>query len=108
MILDIPLWGIENRDMPKGVPKNKTTKNAILHRMKIASGHLRKVIEMVDNDKYCIDVIDQIVAVQSALGEVNKVILKNHLQSCVADAFEKGETTEAVDEVMKVMGKMSK
>lgn len=94
--------------MPKGIPKDKTSKKAILHRLKIANGHLKKIVEMVDNDKYCIDVINQIVAVQSALTEVNKVILKNHLQGCVVDSFEKGRTEEAVDEVMKVMSKMSK
>lgn len=81
------------------------TKERIIHRMKIASGHLKKVIEMVEQDVYCIDVIHQSQAVQRALKEADTVILENHLNTCVVDAIAKGNQKEAIDEVMNVFKK---
>ncbi len=80
-------------------------KQAILHRLKIASGHLDKVISMVEQDDYCIDVIHQSLAVQAALRETDHVILKNHMETCVADAIKKGNSNEVINEVMKVVEK---
>ncbi len=91
--------------MPKGVPRDKSTKRKVLHRLKIARGHLDKVIRMVEKGDYCIDVIHQSLAVSSSLEEINKVILKDHLLTCVAHEIKKGNTKEVVDEVMKVMDK---
>ena len=66
-------------------PKNP--KERILHRLKIARGHLDKVISMVEKDEYCIDVLHQSTAVQRALSETDDVVLENHLQTCAADAI---------------------
>ena len=84
-------------------PKN--TKERILHRLKIAQGHLKKVVEMVDNDEYCIDVIHQTQAIQNALKEVDNVILENHLKGCVTDSIRSGKQDEAVAEVMNIFRK---
>ncbi len=83
----------------------KDTQERILHRLKIARGHLDKVISMVENDEYCIDVLHQSQAVQSALKQTDAVILENHLKSCVADSFKRGNREEAVKEVMEVFEK---
>lgn len=83
----------------------KDTKERILHRLKIANGHLRKVIEMVEEDKYCIDVIHQSQAVQSALKEADSLTLENHLKTCVVDHIKNGEAKESVEEIMKVFRK---
>lgn len=91
--------------MPKGVPRNPSVQQSILHRLKITAGHLDRVIKMVEDGHYCIDVIHQSLAVQAALRQTDQVILKNHLETCVADAVRKGEATEVIDEVMKVMEK---
>lgn len=85
--------------------KPKDTKDRILHRLKIAQGHLRKVTEMVENDEYCMNVITQSTAVQQALKEVNAILLENHLKDCVVDAIKDGRTDEAVSEVMTVFKK---
>lgn len=79
--------------------------NNIPHRLKIARGHLNKVIKMVDSDEYCIDIIHQSLAVQAALKKIDEVILENHLKTCVAKAIAEGRTNEVVAEVMKVMDK---
>lgn len=74
----------------------------ILHRFKIAHGHLAKVIKMVEDGTYCIDVINQSQAVQQALKEVDGLILENHLKTCAADAVKNGKGDEAIQEVMSV------
>lgn len=84
----------------------KDTQERILHRLKIANGHLEKVIKMVEEDCYCIDVLHQSQAIQKALKETDNVILENHLKTCVADAIGKGKRKEAVAEVMQVFKKM--
>jgi len=78
-------------------------KRSLLHRLKITRGHLNKVIEMVENDQYCIDVIHQSMAIQSALKTTNQVLLKNHLETCVTDAIKQGNAEEVIGEVMKVV-----
>lgn len=83
----------------------KDTKERILHRMQIAQGHLRKVLDMVENGQYCIDVIHQSQAVQRALQEADSVILENHLKTCASDAIKKGKGKEAVAEIMNVFNK---
>ena len=65
-----------------------------LHRLKIIEGHLRAVIRMVEEDKYCIDVIRQIQAIDSALSKVSTQILENHLNSCVTDAIQGNDPKE--------------
>lgn len=91
--------------MPKGVPRNNTTQHQILQRLKIANGHLNRVISMVESDAYCIDIIHQSMAIQSALRKLDQVILRNHLETCVADAIAQGKKDEVLDEVMKVVEK---
>lgn len=103
-ILDIsPLWGYNISNMYR--PKN--TQERILHRLKIAQGHLKKVLKMVEEDCYCIDVLYQSQAVQKALKEIDNLMLENHLQTCASDAIGKGKKDEAIVEVMEVFKRMS-
>lgn len=83
----------------------KDTQERILHRLKIAKGHLEKVIKMAESDTYCIDVLHQSQAVQAALKETDSVILENHLKTCVADSISKGNKEEAIREIMDVFKK---
>ncbi|MBI4080230.1 MAG: metal-sensitive transcriptional regulator [Candidatus Levybacteria bacterium] len=83
----------------------KDTQERIVHRLKIARGHLEKVIRMAEEQEYCIDVLHQSQAVQKALKETDSVILENHLKTCASDAIRKGETEKAVHEVMEVFKK---
>lgn len=83
----------------------KDTQERITHRLKIARGQLEKVIKMVEDDTYCIDVLHQSQAVQRALKEVDNLMLENHLRCCAADAIGKGRKDEAIKEVMEVFKK---
>jgi DNA-binding FrmR family transcriptional regulator len=73
--------------------------NAI-RRLKTIEGHLRGVIRMVEEDSYCIDVIRQIQAVESALNKVSTQILANHLDSCVTIAIQ-GNNQKERERVLK-------
>lgn len=83
----------------------KDTQERILHRLKIARGHLHKVIKMLESDQYCIDVIHQSQAVQKALKETDNLMLENHLRKCAADAISQGKKDKAIAEVMNVFKK---
>lgn len=83
----------------------KDTKERIEHRLKIARGHLDRVIKMVGEDAYCIDVMHQLQAIESGLSETGNVLLENHLRSCVADAIKDGRAQESIEEIMQVFKK---
>lgn len=85
-------------------PKN--TQERILHRLKITQGHLKKVIKMVEEDCYCIDVLHQSQAIQKALKETDNLMLENHLKTCATDAISRGKKDESIAEVMQVFKKM--
>lgn len=80
-------------------------KTNILHRLKIAKGHLEKVMRMVEGDEYCIDVVHQLLAIQSAIKKIDEIVLENHLKTCVSDSIKKGDSDEAIKEVMEVLKK---
>lgn len=71
-----------------------------IKRLKTIEGHLGGIIRMVGDDAYCIDVIRQIQAVQSALNKVSTGILENHLNSCVTTAI-KGDNPKERERVLK-------
>jgi CsoR family transcriptional regulator, copper-sensing transcriptional repressor len=71
-----------------------------LRRLKTIEGHLHGVIRMVEEDSYCIDVIRQIQAVQSALNKVSTQILSSHLDSCVTTAIQ-GNNPKERERVLK-------
>ena len=85
----------------------KDTQERIIHRLKIAKGHLEKVIKMVEADDYCIDVMHQMQAIESGLKETGTVLLENHLKTCVSDAMSKGKKEQAIKEVIEVFKKRS-
>jgi DNA-binding FrmR family transcriptional regulator len=66
----------------------------IIKRLKSVEGHIRGIQRMVEEDKYCIDVIKQILAVKSAVDKVSAMILKSHLESCVTKAIKSNKQPE--------------
>lgn len=70
-----------------------------LRRLKTVEGHIRGIQRMVDEDAYCIDVIRQIQAVQSALNKISKMILEEHLNSCLISAV-RGEDPDERERVL--------
>lgn len=83
----------------------KDTQERILHRLRIIQGHLKKIIGMVENDEYCIDILHQSQAVQKALKEADNVLLENHLRTCLSSALSGGQRNKAISEVIEVFQK---
>lgn len=69
-------------------------------RLRSARGHLDGVIRMVEEDRYCIDVLHQIAAVQGGLDRVRRDILEAHLRGCVPEAVAEGRVDDVVDELL--------
>jgi len=69
-------------------------------RLRSARGHLDGVIRMVDEDRYCIDVLHQLSAVQGALDRVRRDILEAHLRGCVPEAVAEDRVDDVVDELL--------
>ena len=72
--------------------------------LSIAKGQLDGIIKMIDEDRYCLDVSDQLMATRALLKKTNNLILKNHIDNCVKDAIKQGNE-EKIDEVIKALEK---
>jgi DNA-binding FrmR family transcriptional regulator len=83
----------------------KSNKKDIIKRLKTARGHLRRVIKMVEEDKYCIDILQQSLAVQAALRRADEVILADHLTHCVKDALSDKKKDKQLKEILEVFKK---
>ena len=86
-------------------PMDHTADERIVRRLKSVEGHVRGVQRMVEDGVYCIDVVNQIVAIQSALKKVSAMVLDAHLHSCVTDAMrdpDEGKRQKVLGELMQV------
>lgn len=76
---------------------------SVVNRLKTARGHLDAVIRMVDDDTYCPEIMKQLSAVQGSLERASRIVLQNHLETCVAAAMVAGRTDEIVEELMEAL-----
>ena len=84
---------------------NNEATTDILNRLKSIAGHVQGIERMVENDDYCIDIVNQILAVQRALQKVNGLVLDRHLHTCVTTAIRGDDPKErerVIDEIMGV------
>lgn len=72
-------------------------------RLKIVAGHLESVRRMVDEERYCVDVMKQVAAVQASLEQVQQVLLRNHLSTCVTEAIKAGSGEPLIDELITAL-----
>ena len=82
-------------------------RQAGVHRIARATGHLNAVKKMVEDDRDCSEVLIQLAAVQSALNSVSRIILKDHIEHCIVDAVEENDS-EAIDRLNKAIDQMIK
>jgi CsoR family transcriptional regulator, copper-sensing transcriptional repressor len=76
----------------------------ILNRLKSVDGHIRGVMRMVEDNAYCIDVMNQNLAVQRALEKVNRLILEHHLETCVTTAIQGDDPAERERVIGEILG----
>lgn len=79
----------------------------MLNRLSRIEGQVRGLKRMVDEDAYCIDILTQVSAVSAALNSFNKVLLAEHIKTCVTEDIKSGNE-ETVDELVKVLQKLMK
>lgn len=87
--------------------RSQKMKSSLISRLNRIEGQVRGIKGMIDKDIYCDDVLNQIAAVQSAMKSVSRLLLENHMKSCVANRLQSGET-EVLDELLLTIGKMMK
>ena len=76
--------------------------------LKTARGQLDGILAMVEENRYCMDISNQILATQSILSKVNREILKAHMNGCVKDAVESGNAEEKIEEITALLEKLSR
>lgn len=99
---------MERRDEEQrhAVALDAKTKMRALQGLKRIEGQVRGLQRMVEDERYCADVLTQISAVHEALRRVGRLLMRNHLEHCVTDALRSGSdsaATEAYDEVLDLM-----
>lgn len=82
-----------------------TPRQDVVRRLKIAQGHVGKIIEMVEDGVYCIDIMQQTSAVRSAIKKAEEVLLMNHLNNCVVNAIKNNGKDKAIKELIQVFRK---
>ena len=82
-------------------------KKKAIRRLKIVEGQVRGLQRMVEEEKYCIDIINQSLAIKEALSSVEDLILENHLSTHVVEQMKSGKEAKAIKEILSVY-KMSK
>lgn len=84
---------------------NNDQKQALVS-LKTSKGQIEATIKMLEEGRYCVDVSNQIMAAQSLLKKANLLILKQHMNHCVTEAFENDKGNEKIDEVMELLSKV--
>lgn len=89
-------------------PRTDEEKEKMLKRLKRIEGQVRGIQKMIEEDRYCVDILIQISAIESALKQVGFSVTERHMNHCVSDAIKKGEGAESIDELMKVLRQFGK
>ncbi|MDD3957965.1 MAG: metal-sensing transcriptional repressor [Candidatus Izemoplasmatales bacterium] len=83
----------------------KADRNEVVKRLKLAKGQMEGIIKMVDDDRYCIDISQQLLATIALLKNANKIILTAHLKQCVAEVVD-DEGKKKIEEIVEILGKI--
>lgn len=97
----------EEEENVKYKHRDKQEKKALMTRLNRIEGQVRGVKAMVEQDRYCVDILTQVSAIQAALNGFNKELLARHIKTCVSEDIQKGNE-EAVDELCELLKKMMK
>ena len=95
------------RDHPTQ-PRSQDEKQKVINRLKRIEGQVRGIEKMVEEDRYCVDILVQMSAIQSALKNVGFSVTERHIHHCVSDAIKQGEGEDTIEELMSVLKQFSK
>jgi DNA-binding FrmR family transcriptional regulator len=88
------------------VPGYTMQKQQLQTRLRRIEGQVRGVARMIDQDKYCVDVVTQVAAIQAALDKVSLGLLDGHIRGCVREEIQSGGGDAKVDELLQVMDRV--
>lgn len=88
--------------------RNLTEQKDLMTRLNRIEGQVRGLKAMLEDERYCVDILTQVSAVQAALNGFSRVLLSNHIKTCVVDQIEAGNAEETVEELCKTIQKMMK
>jgi len=83
-------------------PVSTTTKPEVLRRLSYIDGHLQGVRRMIEDDKYCVDVLKQTYAIRRAIEKLEALILEKHLHGCVVAGIREGREDAVVGELVEL------
>ncbi|MBP2015077.1 metal-sensing transcriptional repressor [Anaerococcus degeneri] len=89
----------------------KADKDKTIRKLKTVSGQIDGLIKMIEDDRYCIDISNQVMASISILKNINKDVLRGHLEHCVYDSLKQKnekDIKEKIDEIEKIIDKLNK
>ena len=89
----------------------KADKNKTIRKLKTVSGQIDGLIKMIEDDRYCIDISNQVMASISILKSINKDVLRGHLEHCVYDSLKQEneeDIKEKIEEIEKIIDKLNK
>ena len=86
----------------------KAEKETVVRLLKTARGQLDGILRMVEEDRYCLDISQQLMAAVAMLNRVNKEVLSAHLKHCVQQAQSEQDRNEKIDEFITTLGKLMK
>ena len=81
--------------------------NSVLRKLKIARGQLEGIIRMVEEDRYCVDISNQLLATQSLLKTINQEVVKAHIEGCVRDALQTDRIDPKLEEALALLNRMT-
>lgn len=87
---------------------NEKEKKEMKTRLKKISGQVNGIDKMIEEGRYCVDVLQQITAARSAMNQVALLILESHTRSCVVNAIKEDRSEEAIEELLEVVRKFTK
>lgn len=86
----------------------KADKKSVSHKIKIARGQLDAILNMIEEDQYCVDISNQLLAAEALLKSANQQIMQAHIRCCVSEALKTDEPNEKLEEALKLLEKMAK
>ena len=89
-------------------PRTEEEKQQLQNRLKRIEGQIRGIQKMVGEDRYCVDILIQLSAIQAALKKVGYTLLERHTKTCVANSIKEGTGDDQIEELMKVIQQFSK
>lgn len=87
---------------------NEETRDQVLARLRKVAGQVTGIQRMVEEDRYCVDVLHQIAAVEGALDRVGHIVLGSHVETCVTSAIESGKPREREEKIAELIDVFSR